>query len=577
MPGSSKKSVTHEVTGLLQVLMLLRVVVVSVLLGASVVIQIRQTHVFLAEIQTIHYIIIVSIYFLTFIYALLLKHTKNHHTLSYLQLIVDTFLVTAIIYTTGGIDSIFSFLYILTIINASIILYRRGGYVIASFSSILYGLLLDLHFYDIIQPLGTRGTAPLDYGNLNIFYLILVNITAFYIVAYLSGYLSEQIRRSRVELKERQQDIITLELLNKSIIDSISSGLAAVGAGGKIILFNPAAEKIFGIEAESVLGKNAVEAIPFLSPYYSPDKPGSVGGKLSEQPFSDFNHTLPDGRQLHLRVSAAPLRLPRRQSGGTIFLFQDVTEIMRIEAEMKRVEDLALIGELAAGMAHEIRNPMASISGSIQMLRDGLDAEDVNSRLMDIIMRETERLNRLIGDFLSFARPRTPTIKTFDLNRLVGESLQLFRNSRRCKGKIDIVEIFHEPVVVASDQELIRQILWNLYLNAADAMPDGGRLFVTTAKSAAQCAPGLTGARIEVRDTGPGFSYQALNHLFTPFFTTKEGGSGLGLATVRRVVESLGGSVQGCNDPHGGAVVTIFFHGLPPQCAVEIGRQGRWT
>lgn len=572
MPGAEKKIPKHEVGRLLQVLMLLRVVVVSVLLGASIFIQIRQSHSFLAQIQTVHYFIIISIYLLTFIYVLFLKYSENYYSLSYFQLTMDTLLVTAIIYTTGGIDSIFSFLYILTIINASIILYRKGGYVIASCSSILYGLLLDLHFYGIIEPLGIRNVSSFEYMDVNILYLILVNIAAFYLVAYLSGYLSEQIRKSRVELKERQQDIVTLEMLNKSIIESITSGLVVVGSGGGIILFNPAAERVLGIKADLVLGRSVVQALPFLSDYYNSDNPGVFREELSKEPFIDVNYSLPEGRDIHLRVSIAPLRLPLGRNEGTIILFQDVTEIMRIEAEMKRVEDLALIGELAAGIAHEIRNPMASISGSIQVLRQSLDVDDVNSRLMDIIMRETERLNHMISDFLAFARPSKPTFREFDLKRLVGESLQLFRNSGRFRGKIDIVEFSPDPVVIVSDPEQVRQVLWNLFLNAADAMPDGGTFFVTTGRAGGEVALDAAGAVIEVRDTGPGFSSEALEHLFTPFFTTKEGGSGLGLATARRVMENLGGTVHGRNDARGGAVVALF---LPDSAQKGLGGENK--
>jgi len=561
MPDSNSRTQKTEIANRLQILMLLRVVLVSLLLGASIFIQIRETHSFIAEIQTIHYFIIISIYLLTFIYAILLKYSKNHHAQAYLQLIVDTVLVTVIIYTTGGIDSIFSFLYILTIINASMILYRRGGYVVASCSSILYGLLLDLHFYNIIAPLGARGTAPVDYRDINLFYLIVVNIGAFYLVAYLTGYLSEQTRRSRVELNEKQQDIVTLELLNKGIIDSITSGLIAVGPDERTILFNPAAEKIFAIRAEAAMDRKVSDVLPFLSPYSNPDSPGFFTRELSARPFTDLTHRLAGGQEINLRLSVAPLRLPRIESDGTIILFQDTTEITRIEAEMKRVRDLALIGELAAGIAHEIRNPMASISGSIQMLRDGLDVDDTNSKLMDIIMRETSRLNRLVNDFLIFARPRATKIKNFDLDQLITESLQLFLNSFKRKGKINIVSSLHSPPEISSDPEQIRQVLWNLLLNASEAMPEGGTLFVTTSGGDGKST---AGAAIEIRDTGPGFEPRALRNLFTPFFTTKEGGTGLGLATVRRVVENLGGTVEGGNHPTGGAVLVVALPRLEP-------------
>lgn len=550
-----------ELSGRLQKLMFLRVIFVSLLLGATIVIQVRETKTDFGSIQTYHYFIIAAIYFLTVVYAVLLKRLKNLAAFAYGQLVMDTVVVTVIIYTTGGIESIFSFLYILIIITGSIILYRKGGMITASFCSILYGALLDLHYYGVIAPLGARVDYAVGYRTSYIFYLIVVNIAAFYLVAFLSSYPSELARKSRVELKAKQADFAKLEALNEWIIRSITSGLIALDDQGSIILFNPGAEEIFGLSAAETVGKSIAEVMPFLNGHL--DKRGKyfAGEQSKAGRFVDLPFVRREGTKLFLRYSVSPLSLPGGGEGGQILFFQDVTELKRIEEEMKRVEGLALIGQLAAAIAHEIRNPMASISGSIQMLKESLDLDDVRNRLMDIVLREINRLNNLISDFLVFARPKQATIEQFDLNRLIMDSLELFSNSNKWSGKILVETDFQESLKIRSDPEQLRQILWNLFLNAADAMPQGGILHVRTdiAHSPDGQGEAREMARITIRDTGAGFPRKALQHLFTPFFTTKEGGSGLGLATVRRIAEGLRGSVKGRNHPEGGAEVSVWL------------------
>jgi two-component system sensor histidine kinase PilS (NtrC family) len=242
-----------------------------------------------------------------------------------------------------------------------------------------------------------------------------------------------------------------------------------------------------------------------------------------------------------------------------------MTEVKLIEEEMKKVEGLALIGELAAGIAHEIRNPMASISGSIQMLKEGLDKDDVNSRLMDIMLREVTRLNHLVNDFLLFARPKPLNWQEFDLSQLTTESLELFKNSGNWTGELRVETDFKRDIMMESDPEQMKQVLWNLFLNASEAMPNGGivRVSADLVESRDSSEPGQKMVKIIVKDSGQGFSKKALSHLFTPFFTTKEGGSGLGLATVKRIVEGLKGKIHGENHPDGGAEITILLHPSP--------------
>jgi two-component system sensor histidine kinase PilS (NtrC family) len=559
MVNPSPKPLRGELSARLQTLMFLRVLFVSFLLGASIFIQVKETQTYFAYIQNAHFFLLAAIYFLTFIYVILLKYAKNLLWFAYLQLLVDTLFVTAIIYTTGGIDSVFSFLYILTIINGSIILYRKGGILTASSCSILYGLLLDLHYYNIIKPLGIRAAYTTEYEAIRLFYLIFVNIAGFYLVAYLSSYLSEQTRKSRVELKEKQIDIDKLEILNKSIIESITSGLIALDGQNKIIFLNPAAEEIFGIKAASASGHRIDHVFPFLNNYVTEKKSAPIETTEKPPPFVDLPYLKSNGDKIHLRLSISPLIIPVGNTKGSILIFQDVTEIKKIEAEMKKVEGLAIIGELAAGVAHEIRNPMASISGSIQMLAEGLEKDNVNRQLMDIVSREINRLNNLVSDFLLFARPKKANWQEFNLNQLILESLELFQNSQHWTKKTELVTDFRNDIRLESDPEQVKQVLWNLFLNAREAMPDGGSLYVTTDLNSNETHTDHKMVKIVVRDTGEGFDEKALSQLFIPFFTTKEGGSGLGLATVKRIVEGLQGKVTGNNHPEGGARVIILL------------------
>ncbi|MBW2610470.1 MAG: PAS domain S-box protein [Deltaproteobacteria bacterium] len=565
MVDSDLKIPQEELPGRLQTLMFLRVLFVSLLLGASIFIQVKETRTYFGDIQTSHYLLIAFIYFLTFIYVILLKTIKNLSKLAYSQLLVDTFFITAIIYSTGGVESIFSFLYILTIINGSIILYRKGGMIIASSSSILYGLLLDLHYYNVIHPFGSMLIYPAEYHRLYIFYMIVVNIAAFYLVAFLSSYPSEQARKSRVELKAKEDDIIKLEALNEWIIRSITSGLITLDGQGRVILFNPAAEEMFGIKTSQTIGRRVVDILPFLADY-TENGPGSSGQGIKDMPgFIDLPYPGEGDERIFIRFSVSPLRIPEGDQKGQILFLQDITAMKRIEEEMKKVEGLALIGELAAGIAHEIRNPMASISGSIQMLKESSEKDDINGRLMDIILREINRLNHLVNDFLLFARPKPANFHEFDLNQLIIDSLELFKNSGKWNENMQVETNFHGTMNLQSDPEQIKQVLWNIFLNASDAMPDEGLLLIGTDMEDSQDLPepGKKATKITIRDNGEGFSKKALSQLFTPFFTTKQGGSGLGLAIVKRIVEDLNGEIHGRNHPDGGAEITILLRQPP--------------
>ena len=541
----------------LHLLMFLRVTLVSLLLGVAVIIQVRETRTFFGYIFNAHYFLIAAVYVLTFTYLIVFKYVKNLARFAYFQILLDTVFITAIIYTTGGIGSMFSLLYLLNIISGGIILYRRGGVMVASFSTILYGALLDLSYYGLISPMGSDFSYGFGYQSGDIFYRILVNGAAFYLMGFLSGFLSEQTRKSETELKASQKDIADLEILNENIIQSISSGLVALDEHSRIMVFNRGAETLFNVDSKDAIQRNIHEVIPFIQPYLDSNNPN----KIDQLTYKGNN-----GSRFDLLLNISPLADQDGSKKGEILFFQDTTRMKEMEREVKRMEDLAMLGEMAAGIAHEIRNPLASISGSIQVLNDSLSREDalINERLMDIISREISRLNHMVNDFLQFARPQNSEIERFDLNQLIADTLFIFQNSQSWSSQLKVEKEFSTPLEVASDPRQLKQVLWNIFLNASEVMPKGGVIRVSTDKIDRSDGSGTPGesVRIRVEDNGPGISPKVVKDMFKPFSTTKKGGSGLGLAIVKRIVESLKGEVSGENLAHGGAAITIV---LPPE------------
>ncbi len=559
MSTSGVKTAHPEVSSRLQVLMLLRVIVVSLLLGALIIIQGLQTDSYFGDIQALHYLLIAAVYFASFVYVVWLKYSQKIILQVYTQLFFDSIFITALIYSTGGIESIFSFLYILSIISGSIIAYRKGGLITASANSILYGLLLDLHYYGVVHPLGSQASYADRYQSAYLFFVILANMVGFYLAAYLSSFLSEQVRKSGVALEEKQVDFDRLEALNESIINSISAGLVVLDSQNNIILFNPTAEKFFGAKANHVYGRAITEILPLLGIALPNETLENAAFDQNRSTFSDLTCSRADGKKFYLRLSISPLSFSSGGNKGKILIFQDVTQAKETEEEMKKVEGLAVIGELAAGIAHEIRNPMASISGSIELLKEGLEKDDVNNRLMNIVWREINRLNSLVNDFLLFARPKKANLREFGLGELILESLELFQNSNHWSEGQTAHADFPHPIRLESDPGQLKQVLWNLFSNAADSMGAQGCLYVTGEITSEFSIPGRKRVKIVVRDTGQGFDKKTLPQIFTPFFTTKEKGSGLGMAIVKRIVEGLKGEVYGDNHPEGGGRVTIYL------------------
>ncbi|NOQ96206.1 MAG: PAS domain-containing protein [Desulfobacterales bacterium] len=567
MVNTDQDPATQQTLSRLQLLMFLRVTLVSLLLGVAIIIQVRETKTFFGEIVNAHYSLIAAVYFLTFLYVIAFRYVRNLTRFAYVQILLDTILITAIIHTTGGIESMFSLLYLLSIISGSIILYRRGGLMVASFSIILYGALLDLNYYGLINSMGSYSLYPQDYQSDEVFYRILVNGAAFYVVSFLTSFLSEQSLRSETALKAKQKDMADLEMLNENIIQSISSGLVAVDEYRKIIVFNKGAEGLFDVESTDAIRRDVYEVIPFIQAYLEGKNPNK---------FNQIVYQGGDRKQIDLLLNISSLTDQDGNKKGKILFFQDMTHMREMEREVKRMEDLAMLGELSAAIAHEIRNPLASISGSIQVLDDSLSREDslINERLMDIISREIDRLNHMVSDFLQFARPQSKEVEKFDLNQLIGETLYIFQNSQSWSSNLEVEKKFSGPLEMGSDPQQLKQVLWNILLNASEGMPKGGVIRVSTERvNGFDGSGGSTeSVKIKVEDNGSGINPKVIKDMFKPFSTTKKGGSGLGLAIVRRIVDGLEGEVSGQNLTGGGAAITIV---LPLQLKEESRGSGK--
>ncbi|MBI5180662.1 MAG: PAS domain S-box protein [Nitrospirae bacterium] len=525
-----------EIQKKLKVLMILRIVLVTLFLVSSILLQIKFGS---REIPTF-YLLVVSVYIITIIYALLINRVSNLELLAYIQLIGDLIIETVLIYITGGIESSFSFTYIITIIYASIILYRRGGYVIAGISSILYGGLIDMQYYGLFEATHLSILSPAE-----TFYKVFLHVLFFFVVAFLSGGLAESLRQTGEILKEKDTDLVELQTFYKNVAQSMSSGLLTTDLKGHITSFNRAAEDITGYFFEDVKGNIWHEI-------FNLEEIKSVFSKLEmlRIPFRfEGNYVRKDGAKLALGITISSLKNESGETTGAIGIFQDLTKIKEMEDDIKKKEKLAMVGELAAGMAHEIRNPLASLSGSMQILKSESSLSGENKKLLEIALRETEKLNRIISDFLTYARPTPLNKKRCDINRLLNDTVTLLRNSKEYQKKIKIAtNLEGKRLITEVDPNQMSQVFWNLSINAVQAMSDGGELIIASKKKLKK-GRGYSDfdkdyIEIIFKDTGNGINPVVKDKIFYPFFTTKDKGSGLGLAIVHRIIEDHKGEIK---------------------------------
>jgi two-component system sensor histidine kinase PilS (NtrC family) len=551
----------------LRVLMISRVIIITLLLSIILFIQFKKgVGLFITPNNLIYYFIGLT-YIITLIYVPFLNKVKQVQKFAFVQHIVDVFLITLLIYLTGGIESFFVIAYIFSIISGSIILYKRGAYFVASISSIAYGAFLDLEHYGLIHPMYNSLSSGYDYSSSYVLYRIFVYVVAFFVVAFLSSHLAEELRRKRTELIQKQDDYEKLEAFNRDIVQSLDSGLLTIDSHRKITSFNKTAQKILGLKPKEI------EQAPIQRLF--PDIDEALFSMIESSPtansYQRYETTFADktGKTLFLGFSISPLRDNNDQVTGKTFIFQDITRFKEMEEQIKRSDRMATIGEFAAGIAHEIRNPLTSLSGSIQVLKEEVKVKGANRHLMDIILRESERLNNLITDFLLFAQPPRMHQEKLDIGELIDETLQLFENSPGHNSAIKIAKELEREIFLLGDPHQLKQLFWNLFINAAQIMPNGGELRVKLETGNADgTSNSLKGAKrgekipftkISVSDTGDGIKPEEKEKIFEPFFTTKEGGTGLGLAIVHRIVENHEGFISVNSQRNKGTTFNIFL------------------
>ena len=512
-----------------------RAVVVTLLLGSGALIQSKSP-------ETIDsgafFAVIGMTYALTVAYALLLNQTERRRWLVDVQLVLDTVIVSAIVYLTGGINSYFSSLYTLPIIAATSIESRRGGAMVGVLSCVLYASIVLAQYAGVpgFEPLGGLPLPELRLA----FFTVGLNLFGFGAIAALSGYLAEGLRQADIQLRRASDQIEDLQAFSRHIIDSLTSGLATTDIEGRILTFNRAAASITGIAVDRAIGASAVELLGLPRDFEA------LFGARAERPRlprTDITFRRKDGRKIDLGLSTALLFTPRGET-GFLLTFQDVTETRRLEREARVQQRLAAVGELAAGIAHEIRNPLASMAGSIQILRDELPLTAEQSQLMDIVLRESDRLNETIRNFLSFARPQKTAVADVDLRGLVSDAARLLANNSDVTERHSIaVDVPAEPVIYRCDEAQMRQIVWNLATNGLRAMSSGGELRLA-ARRGTRAADGKAEVVLSVQDQGVGIAPEDVDGIFQPFRGGFSRGTGLGLSIVHRIATEYGGEVR---------------------------------
>ncbi|HSE97892.1 MAG TPA: ATP-binding protein [Blastocatellia bacterium] len=482
------------------------------------------------------------------IYFLWMRYSMRFRFQGYVQIATDIAIVTWLVYKTGDVESPFLALYLVVIFAASSMFDRREVLWLGGLGALLYGLIGSLTLSSVLPRVS--GWNSYDVSNVNwAQFMFVLNLTAILAVMTLSGHLAERARRSESELANATRELADNRLFNDRIIESVRSGLVTTDLRGDITTFNRAAEEITGYKAHDVRGINIYKVFGNI------EKQIEVGLESirtrSRLPRFDIGCKTADGRDIHLGFSVAPLVDESGHSRGYVLTFQDLTEVMELEREVRRQERLAALGKMAAGLAHEIRNPLASMRGSVQVLASELNLSRDQLQLMEIVLRESDRLNRIVSDFLTYARPPRIERTVIELTSILSETVALLRNSTELRPDHELMEVYpEEPVHYNGDPNQMRQVFWNLSRNAIQAMPLGGQLRVALEAERGQ------EVSITFADTGRGMTREQKDRLFEPF-SSSSGGTGLGMAIVYQLVRDHNGKIMVESEAGKGTSISI--------------------
>lgn len=537
-------------------LIAVRVVVVTTLLLGALIIQYTVT-----ELLPINYLYTTAgvTYVLTLLYIGAGQLIKSREINLSIQLAGDLLVETLLVYFTGALDSPFSFLYLVSIITASMMLYRRGGLFAASGAVILYGALGDLIMYGLIPLPEQSWIIPTAWTTSRLYLNIATNFAGFYATALLTSYIAEKLQKTSKELDANRQNLAALRALNQNVVESVPSGLITLSPEGSVAFVNPAGSAILRREPRDLIGRHISEIGFFRVEEWERARRTLQNNGVVRVEKTNFRDA--DDEQT-LGYALTPLHTIEGTASGYTLIFQDLTDMKKLEAELRLKDRMAAVGELSAGIAHEIRNPLAAIAGSAQVLKKSEALTAQEQRLMSIILRESERLNKSIADFLRFVRPQEKRTAEFDIAAGLSETLDLLANSAELRPDHRIErQIVPPSFTVAGDPDQIRQVFWNLARNAVQAMPNGGVLRVSTETAS-------DAYRIVFNDSGRGMSEVDQRRLFQPFRTNFPSGTGLGMAISYRIVQEHGGRIDVASRPGMGTMITVS---LPVRPSAVVG------
>ena len=502
-----------------------RMIFLALVFLVTLAFQLIESRIISYEVFLPIYMLVGFSFFLQIGYFVFFRSLYQRTFLAASLFVIESLYITGLIYYIGVEQSLLIFLYLVNIILCGVLFQRRGALLLALLTSVLFSFILSLET-------SVQGhTAYLAIG---------VNNLAFFTVAYLSGYLSEQLNVMGVELKERTQAVKTLKNLNALILTNMNSGLMTTDDKGLVFQVNPLALRVLGVVEEEVLGKTFTSLFP--------------GFDQSSKEGASFDYLLrKSGEKMSLRMHLASLVDEDNQTQGHILTFQDETKLRELERRVRQSEKLAAIGQLAAGIAHEIRNPLASISGSIQLLQADEGAGGDNPKLMSIVMKEISRLNNLITEFLDYAKPEAPMEDHVNLDQLLQEILDFTSLDQK---NVPVKQVFEpkEGHIIKGNKDKLKQAFLNIIVNAYQAFTDqdNAELKVAVDKKGEEVV-------VSISDNGCGMDEKLRNQIFEPFRTTKSKGTGLGLAITHSIFESHKAKVQVDSQLGEGTTFTIQF------------------
>jgi two-component system sensor histidine kinase PilS (NtrC family) len=468
------------------------------------------------------------------------REAPRAHWVAPVQIALDLAIITGVVYASGTQDSYFVSLYLLVILMGTILFSRRGAFLVAGFSFVLLGCVAELTYYGVISRTATSMPAARALES-----WLASNLFAFFAVAYLGSLLAQTIRTKGVELEEKSEALKDLQAFNRDIIESMRGGLLTTDLEGRILLINRSGAEITGQGFGLLRGEKLADVFPGFWPVELDDS----GIPLALR--KEVEYRTPAGATRFLGLSISPLRTGQNATSGFVFNFQDLTELKRLEREVFTKERMAALGRLSAAIAHEIRQPLTAMTGALKELARLAPLEDDDKKLVQIVSRESQRLNQIITDFLDYSREKSYAFTDVDIVPLIEETLLLIERHAATSGKVRVERNFlTRSLRVRADRDAIKQVLWNLCNNALRAMPEGGVLSVGLESEGEL-------ARISIRDTGTGFDPRAAARMFEPFQSGFPGGTGLGLAIVYQILQAHRGRVRVETEPALGTEFTV--------------------